>query len=824
MEPKKKQSEKLRVSESHTGAFDATKVLKYFKNQQPHTGKDKFVDPVFPPNEHSIMAQDAKGEFIDQKSGCDKAKEIDPSKLEWKRIDDIFSKALIFEESIEFDDILQGNLGNCYFLSALSALTEMPYLLYQIFRTREKNDLGFFEVVLYIDGEWQVVIIDDNFVVNKGTNDLKFAKTNGRELWAIILEKAWAKVNGGYVNTIAGNPSDALMTITGFSVERIFHDKIDKEKLWHTVQNCDKSDNIMCTSTSSGQETTDVGLVENHAYTLIAAKEGDFDGEHIRLLKIRNPWGNKEWHGDYSDKSKKWTNEKRKYFNMDLDKDDGCFCITFEDFIRFYSDTNICYIMYDCDVKNFKIKGNEMSDPHVYNLYIDKDTKMTVSAVFRHWRFNRFAINDSHPTTIMMGKYDENRKLSEITGEYSANFNVEVVRELKKGWYVIWIFCNYEDTVEPKPEQYIVKFAGNSDFKVKYVGIDGGCNFVKHMFLSTIKDRYGSEIDECTEDSYDKIDNQHDACGIGFLYCKLKNPKQFQHWTCDTSGMVAMSLLPPFRGKAEIQFGVEKNCGEYVVLGMRQKQYGTYWFNVESSYSTYPDTAQEGVLKKEKYIDIRQEPNLNVFLSKAVKKDKITNDYYDYHSASVHVSKNEIEFSKIDVSLVEVEELKKQYPEFMAEIQKFNPHKDINEKGLTWSKFNYGQGSGFYIGQFKNSSVRHGRGLYQWDDDKSYYVGYWIDGKKEIQGKFVNGKGRATYEGDMKGGEKNGSAVSFFSNGDHYKGEFKDGFRDGKGIYYWKSGSSWEGTCKKGQLHGTGIFRTADGEESEMTFENGAVV
>ncbi len=280
--------EKKKV-QSHKGDFDANKLTKYFKDQKPPTDEGKFVDDLFPPNENSFLAQDNEGNFIDKQCGPEKSKEMDVSKLEWKRIDDIFSKSLIFEDTIEFDDIKQGNLGNCYFLSAISALTEMPYLIYQIFRTKVKNEKGYFEVVLYIDGEWQVVIIDDYFVTIKDTNEFKFANSNERELWAIILEKAWAKVNGGYVNTISGNPSDALMAITGFSVEKILHDKVDKENLWSKVLKADLSDNIMCTSTGFNEDTKKVGLVENHAYTLIETKEGEFDGEKLRMLKIKTP-------------------------------------------------------------------------------------------------------------------------------------------------------------------------------------------------------------------------------------------------------------------------------------------------------------------------------------------------------------------------------------------------------------------------------------------------------------------------------------------------------------------------------------------------------
>lgn len=45
----------------------------------------------------------------------------------WRRPHEIFSgEYSLFEKGIHPDDIKQGCLGNCYFLSALSAMAEFP--------------------------------------------------------------------------------------------------------------------------------------------------------------------------------------------------------------------------------------------------------------------------------------------------------------------------------------------------------------------------------------------------------------------------------------------------------------------------------------------------------------------------------------------------------------------------------------------------------------------------------------------------------------------------------------------------------------------------
>ena len=79
---------------------------------------------------------------------------------------------------------------------------------------------------------------------------------------------------------------------------------------------------VMCTAVASmaeeefqvtSEDMKSVGLVDAHAYSLIKAREiKTKTGGTERILLVRNPWGKKEWNGDWSDNSKKWNDYTKK--------------------------------------------------------------------------------------------------------------------------------------------------------------------------------------------------------------------------------------------------------------------------------------------------------------------------------------------------------------------------------------------------------------------------------------------------------------------------------------------------------------------------------
>ena len=129
------------------------KSLKYWKNQKPPLPNNQFTDSLFPPNINSLLSKDEYGIYIDLKEGPIRSKNIDIINTKWKRCSEIFKnqKYLLFENRIKKEDVIQGTLGDCYFLASVAALTEYPNLIYQMFKTKTINKEGYFEIIFFID-------------------------------------------------------------------------------------------------------------------------------------------------------------------------------------------------------------------------------------------------------------------------------------------------------------------------------------------------------------------------------------------------------------------------------------------------------------------------------------------------------------------------------------------------------------------------------------------------------------------------------------------------------------------------------------------------
>eukprot|EP00762_Andalucia_godoyi_P005561 ANDGO_00515.mRNA.1 Calpain-type cysteine protease DEK1 len=293
----------------------------------------------------------------------------------WQRASDLGTQEYLFENGVDPSDVCQGMLGDCYFLSALAVTakdgdgqtSQIPALFIipegDDTKVREGtseipvNSCGVFGVRLFKEGRWVGVVVDDYLPV-QSNGSLAFVRSKtGHEYWCSLLEKAYAKIHGTYQSIDAGKVHDALVDLTGGVGQLISLAKSDAEvqariasgELWACLVRYVAQGYLLGASSSQGSdaEANEYGIVPGHAYSVLDVQEivlrdsvaqsanrevmrtddggvsqstvggasaASADGSRytVRLVQLRNPWGDTEWTGDWSDHSPLWTESARE--------------------------------------------------------------------------------------------------------------------------------------------------------------------------------------------------------------------------------------------------------------------------------------------------------------------------------------------------------------------------------------------------------------------------------------------------------------------------------------------------------------------------------
>ncbi len=112
-------------------------------------------------------------------------------------------------------------------------MAEFPARIKEIFLTDVVNEAGCYGVSLCINGEFKDIYVDDLIPCHLNADGEvvpAFSKSKNNELWVLILEKIWAKINHNYENTVTGFASEAFRCLTGAPVEFYNHDYT--EDIW----------------------------------------------------------------------------------------------------------------------------------------------------------------------------------------------------------------------------------------------------------------------------------------------------------------------------------------------------------------------------------------------------------------------------------------------------------------------------------------------------------------------------------------------------------------------------------------------------------------
>ncbi|XP_027874108.1 calpain-9 [Xiphophorus couchianus] len=296
-----------------------------------------------------------------------------PVQIEWKRPKEICQNPKFIVGGADRTDICQGQLGDCWLLAAIASLTIKKEALARVVPHDQDFDRGYagiFHFQFWQHNKWLDVVVDDRLPTVRNRLIMLHSASND-EFWSALLEKAYAKVHGSYESLKGGSTMEAMEDFTG-GVGEMYETKSAPDDLFAIMKKAlDRGSMMGCsidiTSSAESEARTSTGLVKGHAYSITGLEEVHFRGQKVKLIRIRNPWGQVEWNGRWSDNSREWdyVDKAEKTRILQNSTEDGEFWMEFEDFKRNYDKVEICNMSPDA---------------------LDDDTK-------RHWEVNVFEGN-----------------------------------------------------------------------------------------------------------------------------------------------------------------------------------------------------------------------------------------------------------------------------------------------------------------------------------------------------------------------------------------------------------------------------------------------
>ncbi|EOD19232.1 hypothetical protein EMIHUDRAFT_458780 [Emiliania huxleyi CCMP1516] len=150
-----------------------------------------------------------------------------PETVRWLRPAEVCAEAgwpapALFVDSSSSSDVVQGRLGDCWFLSALAVVALQPRLLARLFRRWDDPpaSAGRCTLVFHHDGAWRPVTIDDRLPCDADGQLLYARSATPHEMWVPLVEKAFAKLHGGYEALVSGFADAAMRQLTGGAPQR----------------------------------------------------------------------------------------------------------------------------------------------------------------------------------------------------------------------------------------------------------------------------------------------------------------------------------------------------------------------------------------------------------------------------------------------------------------------------------------------------------------------------------------------------------------------------------------------------------------------------
>ncbi|PKU40504.1 hypothetical protein llap_9190 [Limosa lapponica baueri] len=166
-----------------------------------------------------------------------------------------------------------------------------------------------------------------------------------------------SRLNGSYEALTGGSTMEGFEDFTG-GISESYELRRAPSNLYQIIQKALRAGSLLgcsidITNTAEIEAITSLKLVKGHAYSVTGAEEVYYRGRPEKLVRLRNPWGEVEWTGAWSDNAPEWNYvDPKQRQALDKQVDDGEFWMAFSDFQRQFTRLEICSLTPDTLTSN----------------------------------------------------------------------------------------------------------------------------------------------------------------------------------------------------------------------------------------------------------------------------------------------------------------------------------------------------------------------------------------------------------------------------------------------------------------------------------------
>ncbi len=209
----------------------------------------------------------------------------------------------LFVDGVNYEDVQQGQLGDCYFPSAIASIAKQsPEAIQNLIKD---NGDGTYTVT-FKQKDWATgkfkdvpVKVDGDLYARSYGGALYGRSANSSdpkrmELWFPLVEKAYAQWKGSY-NAIGngGASNDVFEAVLGREGDDLYVSGSNKDAVWNQlVKSLDAKSPVSAGTYGEDQEAkyTNTGVYADHSYSVVGYEKSGTE----RYVVLRNPWGESE--------------------------------------------------------------------------------------------------------------------------------------------------------------------------------------------------------------------------------------------------------------------------------------------------------------------------------------------------------------------------------------------------------------------------------------------------------------------------------------------------------------------------------------------------